>query len=130
MSAMDRSGGIPDKGKMPPDKGKMPPDKGKMPPDKGKMPPDKGKAAAKGQAVLGEVTSGAACVVLRASVETFGPAGDAELNLNVKWPAAALAAASEFPTTSTTSEEGDVEGIDASGNLHLPATNPISTRRG
>jgi len=106
------------------------PHKGKVPPDKGKVPPDKGKAAEKGQAVLGEVTSGAACVVLRACVETFGPAGDAELNLNVKWPAAALAAASELPATSTTSQDGGVEGIDASGNLYLPATHPVPTKRG
>jgi hypothetical protein len=33
-------------------------------------------------------------VVLRASVETYGPAGDAELTWNVKWSAAVLAATS------------------------------------
>jgi hypothetical protein len=33
-------------------------------------------------------------VVLRASVETNGPAGEVELTWNVKWPAAALAATS------------------------------------
>jgi hypothetical protein len=53
--------------------GNGPMDKGKDPPDKGKDPPDKGKGAQKSQAVMGAVTSGAAYVVLRASIETFGP---------------------------------------------------------
>lgn len=115
-----------------PHKGKAPPDKGKAPPDKGKAPPDKGKAADKGNALIGSVTAGAACVVLRACVETFGPAGDAELNLNVKWPASALGAVSELPasSTDTTSSVCDVEGLDPSGNLYLPATYPVPPKRG
>src|SRR5580658_7767173 len=94
------------------------PHKGKLPPDKGKLPPDKGKGAANGQAILGAVTSGAACVVLRASVETFGPAGDAELNFNVKWPGTALGAASSAPTPNANGQNCDGDGIDASGNLY------------
>jgi hypothetical protein len=103
--------------------------KGKEPPDKGKEPPDKGKDSLKGQAILGAVTSGAACVVLRASLETFGPAGDAELILNVKWPAAALAATSDLSDDCSSSDNSD-GGIDSSGNLYLPATNPVSTQKG
>jgi hypothetical protein len=103
------------------------PGKGKLQPDKGKLQPDKGKIPYKGQAILGGVTSGAACVVLRASVETFGPAGDAELNFNVKWPGTALASTSDLCDTETSSD--GVEGIDASGNLYLPATNPLPPKR-
>ncbi len=104
--------------------------KGKLPPDKGKLPPDKGKVSSNGQAILGAVTTGAACVVLRASVETFGPAGDAELNFNVKWPGAALAAASESPDNcSSTIQSDGVGGIDASGNLYLPVTYPVPPKR-
>jgi hypothetical protein len=103
--------------------------KGKQPPDKGKQPPDKGKNSAKAQALLGEVTSGAACVVLRASIETFGPAGDAELTLNVKWPASALAATSDLSDGCSSTDESD-GGIDSSGNLYLPATNPVPTQKG
>jgi hypothetical protein len=106
-------------------------DKGKDPPDKGKDPPDKGKGnSQKGQAILGAVTSGAACVVLRASIETFGPAGDAELCLNVKWPSSALAAVSELPAGSSTDSQSCGGAIDSSGNLYLPATHPIPTDQG
>jgi hypothetical protein len=109
------------KGKAPPDKGKAPPDKGKAPPDKGKAPPDKGKV------ILGGLTSGAACIVLRASIETFGPAGDAELTLNVKWPGAVLATASDSSDTDTSSDDDVDDGgaIDADGNLNLAATTPL-----
>ena len=111
--------------------GNLATDKGKDPPDKGKDPPDKGKGGAqKGQAILGSVTSGAAGVVLRASIETFGPAGDAELCLNVKWPSAALAAASELPAvTGTDGQSYCSAGIDSSGNLYLPATHPVPTNQ-
>jgi hypothetical protein len=106
-------------------------DKGKDPPDKGKDPPDKGKGGAqKGQAILGSLTSGAAGVVLRASIETFGPAGDAELCLNVKWPSAALAAASDLPAVTGTESHSYGTGIDSSGNLYLPATHPVPTDQG
>jgi hypothetical protein len=44
------------------------------------------------QRVFSTVSSGAAGIVLRATVESFGPAGDAELHLIVKWPAASLSA--------------------------------------
>jgi len=102
--------------------------KGKVPPDKGKVPPDKGKGAGDGQLILGGVTQGAACVVLRASVETFGAAGDAELNFNVKWPGTALAAASGA-TENDSSEDASSTGIDANGNLYLPATYPVPSKR-
>jgi hypothetical protein len=104
--------------------------KGKAPPDKGKAPPDKGRGARNGQAILGSVTDSAACVVLRASVETFGPAGDAELNFNVKWPGTALAASSQLPDNCSAVQEANVGGIDDSGNLYLPVTYPVSTKRG
>ncbi|HTV54208.1 MAG TPA: clostripain-related cysteine peptidase [Terriglobia bacterium] len=42
--------------------------------------------------VFSTVSSGAAGVVLRATVESFGPAGDAELHLTVRWPASSLGA--------------------------------------
>jgi hypothetical protein len=105
------------------------PHKGKLPPDKGKLPPDKGKGSSNGQSILGAVTAGAACVVLRASVETFGPAGDAELNFNVKWPGTTLAAASESPVNCSTSQNDGVGGIDSSGNLYLPATYPVRPKQ-
>ena len=93
--------------------------KGKVQPDKGKVQPDKGKS----EAIVGAVTAGAACVVLRASVETFGPAGDAELHFTVKWPGTTLATASETPCADDgTGCSGG--GMDASGNLYLPATYP------
>jgi hypothetical protein len=111
-------------------KGKAPPDKGKAPPDKGKAPPDKGKGSGSAQAILGSVTDGAACVVLRASVETFGPAGDSELNFHVKWPGTTLAAAEGSPDTSTNGQDCDGGGIDASGNLYLPASYPMPPKRG
>ena len=113
------------KGKAPPDKGKAPPDKGKAPPDKGKAPPDKGKI------IVGSMTSGAACIVLRASIVTFGPAGDAELTLNVKWPGAALAMASGSSDSDTDddADEDDGEAIDAEGNLSLAATTPVPPDR-
>ena len=104
--------------------------KGKLPPDKGKLPPDKGRGSNNGQAILGAVTSGAACVVLRASVETFGPTGDAELNFNVKWPGTTLAAGSESPVScSSTNQNDGLGGIDSSGNLHLPATSPVPPKQ-
>jgi hypothetical protein len=106
-------------------KGKVQPDKGKVQPDKGKVQPDKGRVSSNGQAILGAVTGGAACVVLRASVETFGPAGDAELNFNVKWPGTALGAVSSMADPCDNEQDCDAEGIDASGNLYLPATYPL-----
>jgi hypothetical protein len=130
MSAIESSGNIPHKGKVPPDKGKVPPDKGKVPPDKGKVPPDKGKGSGGAQAILGSVTDGAACVVLRASVETFGPAGDAELSFHVKWPGTTLAAAEGSAEASTDGQDSDGGGMDASGNLYLPATHSVPTKRG
>jgi hypothetical protein len=73
--------------------------------------------------------SGTAGIVLRATVETFGPAGDAELHLTVKWPAAALAAAQrtpppkrEDPTPSTATNGGD--GYDTEGNIHTRRSSP------
>jgi hypothetical protein len=94
---------------------------------KGRVPPDKGKGGAGGgQAILGAVTDGAACVVLRASVETFGPAGDAELNFNVKWPGTTLAATSSSSDASGTGQ--GYGGIDENGNLYCPATTPVKPR--
>jgi hypothetical protein len=104
--------------------------KGKLPPDKGKLPPDKGKGSGNAQVILGSVTDGAACVVLRASVETFGPTGDAELNFHVKWPGTTLAAAESPTDSSSNSQDCGGGGIDASGNLYLPATHPLPLKRG
>jgi hypothetical protein len=101
--------------------------KGKLPPDKGKLPPDKGKSGGNGQAILGAVTDGAACVVLRASVETFGPAGDAELNFHVKWPGTTLAAPNSVVARATDSSSSG-GGLDPEGNIFFPATNPTQTK--
>lgn len=110
------------------DSNSSPGHKGKAPPDKGKAPPDKGKGSGSAQVILGSVTEGAACVVLRASVETFGPTGDAELNFHVKWPGTTLAAGEICPSDTSSNGNGqscDGGGIDASsGNLYLPATRP------
>ena len=65
------------------------------------------------------ITSGAAGVVLRATVETVGPAGDAELHFTVKWPAAALAAAAiQQPS------RGESSDYDEEGNIRTPASIP------
>jgi hypothetical protein len=98
----------------------------------GHEPPNTGKPSQKKQDVLTRVeNSGAATVVLRASLDTFGVAGDAELQFTVKWPAAALASARQ-----TASAPGDTGGgvkmsvvhangtIDSGGNLSAPATRP------
>jgi hypothetical protein len=103
--------------------------KGKAPPDKGKAPPDKGQGVGNPQVILGSVTDGAACVVLRASVETFGPTGDAELNFHVKWPGTTLAAAEGSPVNTANGQDCPAGGIDASGNLYLPATYPMPRKR-
>jgi len=55
-----------------------------------------------GQQVLTSCcTTRQAGVVIHASVEAFGPAGDTELSVNVKWPAASLGSA---PCTCTADE--------------------------
>jgi hypothetical protein len=60
----------------------------------GHRPPNTGKPLQeKGDVSVGTQGSGAASVVLRATLETFGAAGDVELHFTVKWPAAALAEA-------------------------------------
>jgi hypothetical protein len=69
---------------------------------------------------------GIAGVVLRATVETFGPAGDAELHLSVKWPASALAAAQREPSKTETHghKSGDNDGYDQEGNIRTVASSP------
>jgi hypothetical protein len=69
------------------------------------------------------ITSRTAGVVLRATVETFGPAGDAELHLTVKWPAAALAAAQQGASDGEKDDEEDA-GYDEEGTIRTPASTP------
>ena len=75
-----------------------------------------------------QLSAGTAGVVLRATVETFGPAGDAELNLTVRWPAGVLAAAQTADVRSDDDDEGDgteVDGTyDTDGTIRRPASAP------
>lgn len=104
---------------------------GHQPPHTGKPESQTGKHSdGKERVLLGTMTSGAAGVVLRATVETFGPAGDAELHLSVKWPAAALAEAQRGSDLveskdSDASNSSETDGaIDEGGNLDIPASSP------
>jgi hypothetical protein len=104
--------------------GHQPPGTGKQEPSTGKHPREKERL------LVGTMTSGAAGVVLRATVETFGPAGEAELHFSVKWPAAALAEAQhgsdlvKSTDSDASNSSGTNGGIDAEGNLHTPASSP------
>jgi hypothetical protein len=75
-----------------------------------------------------QLSGGTAGVVLRATVETFGPAGEAELNLTVRWPAGVLAAAQTGDVGSDDDDEGngtDVDGTyDSDGNIRRAASAP------
>jgi hypothetical protein len=75
-----------------------------------------------------QLSAGTAGVVLRATVETFGPAGEAELNLTVKWPAGVLAAAQTADVGSNDDNEGngtDVDGTyDSDGTIRRAASVP------
>jgi hypothetical protein len=101
---------------------------GHQPPDTGKAEGPTGKRShEKERVLLGTMTSGAAGVVLRATVETFGPAGDAELHFSVKWPATALAEAqhgSDFVRTKDSNNSQSDGGIDATGNLNTGVSSP------
>src|SRR5579871_2341313 len=75
-----------------------------------------------------QVSAGTAGVVLRATVETFGPAGEAELNLTVRWPAGVLATAQTVDVESDDNSDGngtDVDGTyDSDGNIRKAASAP------
>ena len=75
-----------------------------------------------------QLSAGTAGVVLRATVETFGPAGDAEVNLTVRWPAGVLTASQTGDIGSDSDDEGDgtdVDGTyDSDGNIRRAATTP------
>jgi hypothetical protein len=81
------------------------------------------------QRVFSSVSSGAAGIVLRATVESFGPAGDAELHLTVKWPAASLGAremgavpSHQMSQSGQTNE--DEHQKPPGGKLNVPAKRP------
>ena len=81
------------------------------------------------QRVFSAVSSGAAGIVLRATVESFGPAGDAELHLTVKWPAASLGAremgAVPPPQRSQSVQSNEDESQKSpGGKLNVPAKRP------
>jgi hypothetical protein len=61
------------------------------------------------------LNGGGTGVVLRATIETFGPAGDAELNLTVKWPAAALGAAQNVAIGGNALHSGSDDDDDGHG---------------
>jgi hypothetical protein len=83
-------------GRTPPDIGRTPPDIGRTPPDIGRTPPDIGKdvdtsgTACAAQGTFESGSTRVAGVVLRGFVEAYGPLGDTELTLNVKWPAGSI----------------------------------------
>jgi hypothetical protein len=69
--------------------GKFPPTLGKVPPIMGKVPPILGRGA------FATNSSEGAGVIVRATVEPFGVAGDTELHISVKWPYASLSVVSQ-----------------------------------
>lgn len=98
-------------------------------PNTGKNEPRTGESSSPEEDVLISTNSSrAAGVVLRATVETFGPAGDAELHLTVKWPAAVLAAQPAGPVGEKHShgpgEVRDNNGYDTEGNIHTEKSTP------
>lgn len=98
-------------------------------PNTGKNEPRTGESSSPEENVLIATSSSrAAGVVLRATVETFGPAGDAELHLTVKWPAAVLAAqppgSAAERHSSGPDEEPDNNGYDTEGNIHTEKSTP------
>lgn len=90
MNQFSQNGSL---GKTPPDTGKTPPDTGKTPPDTGKTPPDTGRDPVTGWVAQGSFGTGStrvAGVVVRGFVEAYGPLGDTELTVSVKWPAGSV----------------------------------------
>ena len=86
---------------------------------------------AEAQNVFTTASSGAAGIVLRATVESFGPAGDTELHLTVKWPASTLGAVQmgaisprQESQAVAPSERGNPENTD--GELSAAAKAPAS----
>jgi hypothetical protein len=63
------------------------------------------------------LSGGTTGVMLRATIETFGPAGDAELNLTVKWRAAALGAEQNTATGANTLQSGSDDEDDEDGTI-------------
>ena len=80
----------PDTGRTPPDTGRTPPDTGRTPPDTGRTPPDTGRTGYWAQGAFGQESTRVTGVVVRGFVEAFGPLGDTELTVNVKWPAGSV----------------------------------------
>ena len=81
----------PFEGRQPPFEGRQPPFEGRQPPFEGRQPPFEGKHGTGGDPGGGRVFLGGssreAGVVVRATVESFGPVGETELQVNIKWPA-------------------------------------------
>ena len=64
-------------------------------------------------------SSGHAGIVVRATVESFGVAGDTELNITVKWPAATMAAqGSEAHAHRSSAEEGPASDGSLQATVH------------
>jgi hypothetical protein len=117
----DMEKGDMEKGDM--EKGDM--EKGDM--EKGDM--EKGPGGGNAQSLFSTVSSGAAGIVLRATVESFGPAGDAELHLTVKWPAASLGAremgvAPTHQRGQSVQTNEDENPKPPGGKLNVPAKRP------
>jgi hypothetical protein len=95
--------------------------------EKGDM--EKGPGGGNAQSLFSTVSSGAAGIVLRATVESFGPAGDAELHLTVKWPAASLGAremgvAPTHQRGQSVQTNEDENPKPPGGKLNVPAKRP------
>jgi Clostripain family len=81
------------------------------------------------QRVFSTVSSGSAGIILRATVESFGPAGDAELHLTVKWPAASLGAREmgavpPYQRSQPVQTKEDENHTPPGGKLNAPAKRP------
>jgi hypothetical protein len=81
------------------------------------------------QRVFSTVSSGAAGIVLRATLESFGPAGDAELHLTFKWPAASLGAREmgavpPYQRSQSVQTNEDENHKPTGGKLNVPAKSP------
>lgn len=102
----------------PPDRIGKPPDRTGKPPDRTGKPPDvRGRGGAgEGQGVFGTASSREAGIVVRASVEAFGPVGDTDLTVNVKWPAASIGYGPCPPETTVSNTEGSGIRLAPDGN--------------
>jgi hypothetical protein len=103
-----------------------PPDKVGKPPDRSGRPAGSQGSAGEVQDVFGTSSSREAGVVIRASVEAYGPVGDTDLTINVRWPAASFGFAPFAPSATANSSGGPGRMPSPDGNAGtLLAKRPV-----